>query len=275
MSELIRQVARRRWLKRIIHPVLPTISSFPVEKGRAYYCVKDFTGPSFYIMYDGVKAFYAYEQINKNAIEPYLSNDAVFFDIGANIGLFSLYFKMKFPKLQVHAFEPEELNYSCLKNSIESFAFDNFTLNKLGLSDTESDSLLYVDHTNMGGSSVDSENRSGPSQSIKLTTLDNYVRNHKIERIDVIKIDVEGLEEKIIYGGIETLKRFKPKIIFECIHFEIEKNNVIRALVNRDLEIEILQVKTGKIIASEDFAKFVKSELDRGLILTEYLVTIK
>ena len=70
MSRLITSLARRRWIKRIIHPLLPDVNSINISnKGEFYYCTKDFTGPSFYVMYDGEKAFYQYEKINKDSIE--------------------------------------------------------------------------------------------------------------------------------------------------------------------------------------------------------------
>lgn len=273
MSRLINSLARRRWLKRIIHPLLPAMNSLDIEgKGNFYYCTKDFTGPSFYVMFDGEKAFFQYEKINKDSIEKSLDNSKVFFDIGSNIGLFSIYFKLKYPDLEVHAFEPEPLNNLCLESSINSFKLNNFKLNKLGLSNEECTTNLYVDPVNMGGASVSQYGKDRIAVTINISTLDKYVATHQVKKIDVIKIDVEGLEEKIIEGGVNTLKNFKPLIIFECIHNELHLNNVVRAILKVGEKFSIEQVKTKRIINPEDFENFVESEFKNGLIGTEYLI---
>lgn len=276
MSKFVTALSRRRWLKRLIHPLLPEISSIKLNnystKGDFNYCVKDFTGPSFYVMYDGEKAFDQYEKINKNSIEDHLKDKSVFFDIGANIGLFGVYFKLKNPDLIVHAFEPEPLNFQCLVNTINSFSFTDFHLSSLGLSDQSGTNQLYVDKINMGGASVSLADTSRTAISIELTSLDEYVTINNIDRIDVIKIDVEGLEEKIIKGGIESIRRFKPLIIFECIHDEIEINNLIRSVRLAEVPFSIEQVKTKKMVNEKDFVEFVKNESSLGLIGTEYLI---
>jgi len=276
VSRFITAIARRRWLKRIIHPLLPSMSSLKIgDKGSCFYCAKDFTGPSFYVMFDGEKAFYQYEKINKDSIESFLGDEKVFFDIGANIGLFSLYFKLIYPELIVHAFEPESINHTCLQESIKSFSMKNFHLNKIGLSDVSGSAQLYIDKMNMGGASVNQAGADRELAEIKLSTLDDYVTNNNIQRIDVIKIDVEGIEEKIIKGGMNSLRRFKPVIIFECMHAELNENNVIEALSELGEEFTIEQVMTQKQVPLSGFEDFAKKEFESGLVGTEYLIRFK
>tara|TARA_R110000868_G_scaffold55424_9_gene172388 strand:+ start:2615 stop:3295 length:681 start_codon:yes stop_codon:yes gene_type:complete len=226
-------------------------------------------------MFDGERAFTQYEKINKDSIEKFLGNEKVFFDIGANIGLFSLYFKLLYPELIVHAFEPESLNHNCLQESIKSFCMKNFHLNQLGLSDESGPAHLYIDKMNMGGASVNQMGADRTSIDIKLSTLDNYVAAHNIQRIDVIKIDVEGIEEKIVKGGANSIRRFKPVIIFECMHDELDENNVIEALRQLGEDFTIEQVKTHKQVSLSDFEGFAKKEYDSGLVGTEYLIRFK
>tara|TARA_R110000868_G_scaffold97619_16_gene268662 strand:+ start:6890 stop:7648 length:759 start_codon:yes stop_codon:yes gene_type:complete len=245
------------------------------NKGSCFYCAKDFTGPSFYLMYDGEKAFYQYEKINKDCIESDLGNSKVFFDIGANIGLFSLYFKLKYPGLIVHAFEPEGLNYTSLKSSINSFSMTDFYLNRLGLSDSIGAASLHIDKLNMGGASVSLSGPDRVSVDINLSTLDQYCSDMHVENIDVIKIDVEGLEEKIIIGGLNSIRKFKPVIIFECMHDELVQNNVVAALRKLNLSFTIEQVKTKVMVDLDGFEDFAKNESQNGLIGTEYVIRFK
>ena len=273
MNQIVTSLAKRRWLKRIIHPLLPEINSLKLAHGNLYYCVKDFTGPSFYVMFDGEKAFYHYEKINKDIIEPFLNDESVFFDIGANIGLFSFYFKLKNPNLAIHAFEPELLNSSCLEKSKESFKFKNFHINKVGLSDQAGEATLFIDPINMGGATLENDERDRHPLTIQIITLDEYVEQNNISRMDVIKIDVEGLEEKIIIGGLNSIRKYKPTIIFECMHNEVQKNNVVRALREFNLDFNITQVKSNKKIKPSEFDEFAAVEFKNGHLMTEYLIT--
>ncbi len=186
--------------------------------------------------------------------------------------MFSVYFKLKFPDLEVHAFEPESLNFRCLKSTAESFNFQNIKLNELGLSDKECTAKLFVDPINMGGASVSQDDGNRVAVSINISTLDKYVEENSIQAIDVIKMDVEGLEEKIIDGAVNSLKKYKPLIIFECIHNELNTNNVIRAIKKIGNAFSIEQVKTKRMIDPESFNSFAESEFKNGLVGTEYLI---
>ena len=50
---------------------------------------------------------------------------------------------------------------------------------------------------------------------VRMETLDSYVLNHNINHLDLIKLDVDGFEGKVIRGALETLRRLQPKIIME------------------------------------------------------------
>ena len=63
-------------------------------------------------------------------------------------------------------------------------------------------------------------------QKIKTVTLDYFFINKKIKNLDLIKIDVEGTEYKVIKGGRKIIKNFKPIMIIEIMkqNYSIEKN---------------------------------------------------
>lgn len=60
----------------------------------------------------------------------------------------------------------------------------------------------------------------GPAMGIR---LDDWAHAQKLDRLDWMKIDVEGAEEHVIRGGIETIERFRPRLIVECHVFLDEK----------------------------------------------------
>lgn len=57
-------------------------------------------------------------------------------------------------------------------------------------------------------------------------TLDNFVDQNNIERVDFIKIDTEGAERQIIKGAKETIKKFKPKMAIAAYHFPDDKEKI-------------------------------------------------
>lgn len=75
--------------------------------------------------------------------------------------------------------------------------------------------------------------RSGSSDSIDLTTIDDAVARLGLDRLDVIKMDIEGAEVRAIYGARSTLRRFKPRLAIATEHtasFLQNDLNVLQAM---------------------------------------------
>ena len=71
---------------------------------------------------------------------------------------------------------------------------------------------------------------------VRMETLDSYVSKKNISRIDLIKLDVDGFEGKVIRGALETLKRFKPKIIIEVAPAWTEMRGDDMKIILKDIE---------------------------------------
>ncbi len=152
-----------------------------------------------------------------------ISPGEVVIDAGASYGSYTL--SALAMGARVYAFEPEA-----------DIAFDlhrNVTLNgwekrcdvlKVGLWDKmEKVSVYdYATHWPAGTS---------PSP-FKMVSLDDWVASKDFTRIDWIKMDIEGAEERAIRGGIETIERFKPRIILEAhVFLDSELPRKIRSLL--------------------------------------------
>jgi FkbM family methyltransferase len=125
-------------------------------------------------------------------------------DIGANVGLWSCDLVKSFQ--QVIAFEPVAEFRECYKQNVLS---TNYILEAVALGRTESFIEMNIVQGNTGHSHID------PSSlgvgTIPLKTLDSY----NYEDIDMIKIDVEGFEEEILAGAMNTILKNKPIIVVE------------------------------------------------------------
>lgn len=167
------------------------------------------------------RGFYSGPQIAllRHLLEP----DHVFVDIGANHGEFSVVAARQVPRGRVVAFEPNDAIHRRLRFNIESNGFENVTLSTSGLSDEPGVARIYQaaerfddGTTHLGLATLyPTERRGQVVQEIELTTLDAFVKDAGLERVDLIKIDIEGAELSALKGADEVLTRFRPHIILE------------------------------------------------------------
>ena len=141
----------------------------------------------------------------KNIFE--VKNDAVVFDIGAFKGDTAYFFSKKCSnKARIYAFEPDENNYKVLLKIKDKYKLNNVIASNILFSNLETEiNFLSMDL-----------NR--PAVKMKSTTIDKFVEENNIEKIDYIKMDVEGAERNILEGSIKTIKKFKPSLAIAIYH---------------------------------------------------------
>lgn len=146
-----------------------------------------------------------------------LTEDSVCIDAGANIGILSMYMSLT-TKKTIYAFEPAKETYDMLVANIKENNLNVQPIQK-ALSDVngEVDFAFYRDQN--GGSSLIKPDaniiESGIKMKVESITLDNFVKEKNITKLDLLKMDVEGCETLILRGGEETLKTLKPDIVTE------------------------------------------------------------
>lgn len=156
------------------------------------------------------------------AISSGLPRGAVFFDVGAHIG----YDSLKASEIvgesgRVVAFEPNPNTVAQLKSNVEASGARNVLIQPIACTDRET-TLTLFDSTlggNSGSTSLSREN-AGPltrSYTVRGRRIDDVVRELGLERVDVLKADVEGAELIVLRGATETLRRFHPKLILEVV----------------------------------------------------------
>jgi FkbM family methyltransferase len=157
--------------------------------------------------------FNQYEINEIHFIERFLKKGDVFIDIGANFGLYTILAASKAGTTgKVIAFEPGTLNFNKLKkNVLYNSQFKNIDIYNLGLSNQNSELDLKL-----GGQGYDAWSSYGqPSMGEEITTektivrtLDDFLSEKSYNRkIDLMKIDVEGWEKKVLLGAKNTLNK--------------------------------------------------------------------
>jgi FkbM family methyltransferase len=145
-----------------------------------------------------------------------LRSDDVTFDIGANIGWYTTFFALHAPRGHCHAFEPQpavfnELVANCDLNGLAA----NVTLNNVGVGEREGNATIHAFGDGHHGHASLAPVLGEPVRSTAcwITTLDQYRRAHSVERIDFVKVDVEGAELMVLKGA-ESVFQLDPSPIW-------------------------------------------------------------
>src|SRR6185437_2408060 len=155
------------------------------------------------------------------------------FDIGAHKGgyLYNI-LKQVGGAGHVYAFEPQFILYNYLIKIKKIFGWKNVTVEHAALSDEKGSVKLYIPvhngkSTSPGASIVGSTNfNEFKTEEVQTETLDSYCNiNNLIPNFP--KIDVEGNELRVFKGGAEILKKYHPKILFECEERHVGKEKVL------------------------------------------------
>ena len=168
-----------------------------------------------------VDTFHTKEPETLNWIEKF-SKDSTFWDVGANIGLYSC-FAARVKDCNVYAFEPSVFNLEILaKNIFINNLSDKITVISLPLIDKLSETEFKMTMTDWGGStSTFGEDYKYDGSKIQKVfnyktvglSIDECVTNLKIKQPDYIKIDVDGIEHLILKGGGHTLSKAKGVLV--------------------------------------------------------------
>lgn len=140
-----------------------------------------------------------------------LPPDAVVADVGAHIGVVTVLLAGLCPKGHVYAFEPVAENHAHLTANIAANHLENVTAQRLAVFDTDGEVSLEYDAVYPGGSHVGRAGATVPS-----VRLDTWAGRAGLDRLDLVKLDVEGVELAVLDGAADTLRRFRPILVVEC-----------------------------------------------------------
>lgn len=166
------------------------------------------------------RSFDAYGECIESEVQYLLSlvgPEAVVMDVGANFGAVTLPLARKVR--HVYAFEPQREVFCALAGTLALNGLGNVTCENLALGAVPGfvrvPPLDYAATNNIGGLSMDTE-RLGPGYDVRTETLDDYAARNRVTRLDLVKIDVEGMEEMVLRGGAGTIRRLRPVLYVEA-----------------------------------------------------------
>lgn len=174
-----------------------------------------------------IEVYGEYSAVETTAFDQLVQPGQIVIDAGANIGVHTLFLARKVgPGGHVLAFEPQRLLFQTLCGNLALNSITNTYCWNMALGATPGETVVpLLDPTqphNFGGVSLGGDE---PGEPVTVTTIDCF----DLPRCDFIKIDVEGMEEAVLRGAEQTIRRHKPILYLECDRVEREPS-LIRCL---------------------------------------------
>lgn len=210
-------------------------------------------------------------------------------DIGSNIGYYALLESKKIGHSgKVWAIEPSPENFSTLEENIKLQNVENIKAFNFAIGD-ENGEVEFVISKKSNWSKVKSKNDSIELDdkiiNVPLKTLDSFSIENNLKRVDLLRMDVEGYENKIILGSMQFLKQFKPTVMIE-IHKRIMGGNETRKILEKFKETDyenkffIPRIFDSQIIGSKKDIKQISiddllKDLDNDVLPDIFQLTLK
>jgi len=204
-----------------------------IQGSKMYIDIND-PGISKELLYTGV-----HETRTTNIVHDVLQKEMTVIDIGANIGYYALMeSSLVGRKGRVFAIEPVLQNFQLLNKSIAENGYENIeTFNLAASNKTGVSKFFLTDASNWGSMvDVDTDDKSKYIKNrmltlkrgqvdVNTTTIDEFVKNNKIDVVNFFRMDIEGFEIQAIEGMQNTIRRMKPPFfILMEVHNNVFKN---------------------------------------------------
>jgi FkbM family methyltransferase len=178
-------------------------------------------------------------------------NDIVF-DLGAYNGTFSLVAAKQAANGSVYSFEPFEKNSTLLNKNLLLNKIDNVKVINKAVWERTTSIKMHFNPSSPSASSYQKADQMYRDQTreyeVDTTSIDEFVTEHGIERVDFIKMDIEGAERYALKGAIHTIRRHKPKLSI-CTYHLADDADVLPKIIHSIRPDYVIEMKRKKLFA--------------------------
>jgi FkbM family methyltransferase len=219
--------------------------------------------------------FKTHEPLSTQILKKLLKSGMICIDIGANIGYYALLErKIVGEKGKVIAIEPSPINFYYLRKNLALNKFNDVEVFNYAISNFDGECFFLHDkyHSNLSRvvSNKDVGKYCGAQLfKVRCKSLDSFLKEYPLKRIDLIRMDVEGHEVEVINGAYQTLKTYNPVLFIEIHRSILGLNKTLKLLktleevgyakgiyIRRELDMPIIRSQND--IQTYLFNKFVK-----------------
>lgn len=174
--------------------------------------------------------------LKEDLLNKFQINPRCIFDIGANYGQTALYYHKAFKHAKVFSFEPVKNSFDTLVKNTRRYK--NISCYNFAFGDEKKEIEIYLHEERFSAcNSLKFDNRDGDNASkeiVKVITLNDFVKEHKIEHIDLLKIDTEGYELEVLKGGENILSQGSVSAIIGEVALSVKnnRNTQLHALIS-------------------------------------------
>lgn len=203
------------------------VQRFPLFLPDGQALLLDHLGSSKILRRFAWKGIYGYEPDTLRLFFALAKHAKSVLDIGAYFGLYSLVAAKANPQAGIHAFEPLPENLALLRHFLALNGCVQVSVHPLALARHAGEATLYVPKERLSalpatGSLKDRfrsgerfEDLSAQTSSVRTTSLDAWLQETGLDRVDLVKIDTEETEHEVIAGAMKTLEQNRPDIVME------------------------------------------------------------
>ena len=200
-----------------------------------------------------------YGELDTKIIREEIHEGDIVIDVGANIGYYTLIFAQLVGRsgkviAVVFAFEPEPKNFEILKKNIKINNYQNIIAEQKIVSDKSGIVKLFIAEHGIVGHRINQQKSSQKFIEVESIILDNYIKKLNLDnKINFIKIDVEGSEPKVLEGTKEIIQKSNQLKIFTEFNREaveeygIEPKEMIDLFYRNGFKIYLPNYKENKI----------------------------
>lgn len=188
---------------------------------------KGYGGRGIYIYRDEIEPEFQY-------LEKFLDPEGVFIDVGANTGIYTIKAAKHFNKKgTVLAIEPFPDIMATLFQSVRENNFNNVRLRNFCISDRTQSTKLWMNANKPNSFSLVKRDEQASCISILSVTLDELFEWENLNRLDYLKIDVEGAEKLVFAGARKIIEKYRPiiqvEVIMDDVDLEISDYSIFQA----------------------------------------------
>jgi FkbM family methyltransferase len=173
-------------------------------------------------------AYFGYRDEGDDHLAALIRPDHTIIDIGGNIGVRALHFAQRVPQGRVVTFEPDPENFARLQEHLRLNALPHVVGRNLGIGPVEQVMKLYqVVPSNSGMNRIITQGEGlerFPHKEVRIVPLDKALEGTGVQRVDILKVDVEGFELGVLQGCAAVIRRDKPVLFVELDDDNLREN---------------------------------------------------